>query len=73
MKIYKIENQITIYKNMNQVTDEKLMRLYSSRFSALLIRFPEPHQYIDPGRLFQSRTIRMEKEYLYGLPFAGLA
>ena len=26
----------------------------------------------DPGRLFQSRTIRIGKEYLYGLHFAGL-
>ena len=30
------------------------------------------YQYIvDPGRLFQSRTIRIVKEYLYGLHFAG--
>ena len=29
MKIYEIENQITFYENMNQVTEEKLMPLYS--------------------------------------------
>ena len=31
-----------------------------------------PTSTIDPGRLFQSRTIRIEKEYLYGFHFAGL-
>ena len=46
---------------MNQVTDEQLKWIRS------------PASTLDPGRLFQSRTIRMGKEYLYVLPFAGLA
>ena len=30
MKIYKIENQITIYKNMNQVNDEQIMYIHEA-------------------------------------------
>ena len=41
-------------------------------FSALLKGLRLPASTIDPGRLFQSHTIRIGKEYLYGLHFAGL-
>ena len=41
-------------------------------FSALLKRLRLPASTTDAGRLFQSRTIRIGKEYLYGLHFAGL-
>ena len=40
--------------------------------SALLKRLRLLASKIDPGRLFESRTIRIGKEYLYVLHFAGL-
>ena len=46
--------------------------LIRKRLSALLKWLRLPASTIDPGRLFQSHTIRKGKEHLLGLHFAGL-
>ena len=54
---------------MNKTNNKRILR---KRFSALLKLLRFPASTIDPGRLLQPSTIRIAKEYLYGLHFAGL-
>ena len=54
---------------MNKTNNKRILR---KRFSALLKLLRFPASTIDPGRLLQPSTIRIAKEYLYRLHFAGL-
>ena len=45
--------------------------IFRKRFRALLKRLKLPAWTTEPGRLFQCRMIQIEKEYLYGVHFAG--
>ena len=54
---------------MNKTNNKRILR---KRFSALLKLLRFPASTIDPGRPLQPSTIRIAKEYLYGLHLAGL-
>ena len=73
--IYKKKIGSLMLNNINTLQMDKTNNLwiFRKRFSALLKRLRLPASTIDPGRLFQSHTIRIGKEYLYGfIHFAGL-